>query len=57
MKSDIGVRRSSTARQPVKKPYVAPRLTRYGRFTEIVQGVNGTKAEPGGPKAGRRSRA
>jgi hypothetical protein len=57
MTSEVGVRRSGTARQPAKKPYVTPRLTRYGRFTEIVQGVNGTKAEPGGPRAGRRSRA
>ena len=40
-----------------KKPYVPPRLTRYGRFTDIVQGKGGVKQEPGGKQAGPRSRA
>ena len=40
-----------------KKPYVPPRLTRYGRFTDIVQGKGGVKQEPGGKPGGPRSRA
>ena len=39
-----------------KKLYVPPRLTRYGRFTDIVQGRGGIKVEPGGPQAGPKSR-
>jgi hypothetical protein len=47
-----------TAPAPVvrKKPYVPPRLTRYGRFADIVQGLGGIKQEPGGPRAGPKSR-
>jgi hypothetical protein len=41
---------------PRKKPYVSPRLTRYGRFADIVQGRGGVKMEPGGPQAGPKSR-
>jgi hypothetical protein len=40
-----------------KKRYTAPRLIRYGRFTDLVQGKGGVKAEPGGKQAGPRSRA
>jgi hypothetical protein len=39
-----------------KKRYTRPRLVSFGRFAEIVQGVGGVKAEPGGPKGGPRSR-
>jgi hypothetical protein len=36
-----------------KKPYVPPRLTRYGQFKHIVQGAGGNKNDPG---QGNRSR-
>jgi hypothetical protein len=39
-----------------KKTYARPRLVSHGRFTDIVQGTGGVKAEPGGPKGGPRSR-
>ena len=28
-----------------KKPYVAPRLTKYGKFKDIVQGTGGAKSD------------
>jgi hypothetical protein len=44
-----------TARVPStrKKPYVSPRLTRYGKFKDIVKGAGGNKQDPG---LGNRSR-
>jgi hypothetical protein len=40
------------AAQPIRpesprKTYGPPRLTRYGKFREIVQGGGGTRNEPG----------
>jgi hypothetical protein len=40
-----------------KADYAPPRLVSYGRFADIVQGQGGVKQEPGGAKAGPRSRA
>jgi hypothetical protein len=36
-----------------KKSYVAPRLTQYGKFKDLVQGAAGNKQDPG---QGNRSR-
>jgi hypothetical protein len=33
---------------PKKKPYTPPRLTEFGRFTDIVRGTGGNKADGGG---------
>jgi hypothetical protein len=46
----------SPADRTRKGTYAPPRLVSYGRFADIVQGQGGVKQEPGGPKAGPRSR-
>jgi hypothetical protein len=47
------MKRTTPAPRSRKKPYVPPRLTRYGKFKDIVQGDGGSKQDPG---VGNRSR-
>ena len=42
------MKRTKPKQTPRKKAYAAPRLTRFGKFKEIVQGVGGNKNEPHG---------
>ena len=47
------MKHTAHAPQTRKKPYVPPRLTRHGKFKDIVQGAGGNKQDPG---QGNRSR-
>lgn len=47
------MKRTPRALHTRKKPYAPPRLTRHGKFKDIVQGAGGNKHDPG---LGNRSR-
>lgn len=44
---------ADTSKMPKKKPYTRPSLICYGKFKDLVQGVNGTKSDGAGQPRSR----
>jgi len=47
------VKEASRPQPQTKKPYTPPRLTKYGKFKDLVQGKGGKKGDPGGVNRSR----